>query len=404
MPHIRVTRVLLFVGLMILAMGQTILFSVLGPAAREIGLAEWQVGAVIATSALVVMLVSPLWGRVSDRWGRKRVIITGLLGYGIMTGLFAAVLDAGLAGWIGPVAVFDLLIATRMLYALGTTGIQPSAVALMADLTTAKDRSAGVALVGAAFGIGTVLGPALAATLVGFDILTPLFAAATAASLVALAAVWGLADPPRAVPDAAHLSPPGGLPKSLSLALLLTFLTYVAVATIQQTAAFYIQDFTSTGPAEAARLSGIAFVMLALTMLLVQGGMVQLYKPSPGLMIAVGLPTAAAGLSLYLAAPGFGWIIAAFAVLGTGFGLVQPGIAALVSIATGADDQGRAAGYVQAAMAGGFVVGPLVGTALYGASPAAPLWFAMSSLAAGLMAYGLYARRIRSVDVLAQTE
>lgn len=404
-PHnTRPTRALVFAGLMVFAMGQTILFAVMGPVARDIGMDEWQVGVVIATSALIVMLVSPIWGRLSDRWGRKRVIISGLLTYGIMTGVFAAVLAAGLAGWIGAVLAFDLLIATRILYALGTAGIQPSAAALMADLTSAKDRSAGIALVGAAFGIGTVMGPALAAALVGFGVLTPLFAAAGAASLVALLAVWVLVDPPRAKSDAIEAPSRGTLPQGLSLALLLTLLTYVAIATIQQTAAFYIQDFTGTDAVEAARLSGFAFIALALTMLLVQGGAVQVWKPSPRLMIMVGLPTAAAGLALYLAAPAYGWIIAAFAVMGAGFGLVQPGIAALVSLTTGANTQGRAAGYVQAAMAGGFVAGPLAGTAVYGMAPTAPMWFAMGSVTAGLVISGLLAQRIKPVHGLPQTE
>jgi len=387
-PKLTATRVCVFAGLMIFAMGQTILFAVMGPAARDIGLAEWQVGAVGATSALFVMLVSPLWGRLSDRWGRKLVIVTGLLAYGLLTGLFAAVLAGGLAGWIGAVLAFDLLIAARILYALGTAGIQPAAVALMADLTETEDRSAGIALVGAAFGIGTVLGPALAAALVGFGVLTPLFAAAAAAIVVALVAVRVLADPPRAPARAEYPPPLDRLPRGLPLALVLTFLTYVAIATIQQTAAFFIQDFTWTGSAEAARFAGFAFVALALSMLVVQGGLVRAFKPSAQRMVGAGLPIAAAGLAVYLLAPGYGWIIAAFAIMGAGFGLVQPGISALVSVATGADAQGRAAGYVQAGMAGGFVVGPVAGTALYAVSPSAPLWLALASVAACAFVFG----------------
>jgi MFS family permease len=386
-PRLGATRGLLFVGLLVFAMGQTILFAVMGPVARAIGMAEWQVGVVTAASAFTVMLVSPAWGRLSDKWGRKRVIVLGLAAYGLVTALFAGVLAAGLAGLVGAAIVFALLVAVRVLYAVTTSGIQPSAVALMADLSVARDRSAAIALVGAAFGLGTVLGPALAAALVGFGVLTPLFAAAGAAVLIALLAAGFMVNPPRAMPEEGQDQGAAGLPRGFAVPLFLTFLTYVAIASIQQTAAFFIQDFSGTAAAEAARLAGYAFVALALAMLLVQGGLVQALKPPPARMVAAGLPVASTGIALCLAAPSYGWIIAAFAIMGAGFALVQPGISALVSLATGTEVQGRAAGFVQAAMAGGFVVGPLLGTALYGLAPAAPLWLALTSLA---MCAGLF--------------
>jgi MFS family permease len=247
--QLRRTRGLLVAGLMLFAMGQTIPFAVMGPVARAIGLAEWQVGVVIAASALTVMLVSPAWGRLSDRWGRKRVIVIGLLAYGLSTTLFAAVLWGGMAGLAGVMATFAMLVATRVLYALGSAGIQPSAVALMADLTSGRDRSAGMALVGAAFGVGTVLGPAVAAGLVGFGVLTPLIAVAAAAIVVAMMAKFQMVDAQRQKAEAMKESAPVRLPEGLPILLAVTFLAYVAVATLQQTAAFFIQNFTGTGAA-----------------------------------------------------------------------------------------------------------------------------------------------------------
>ncbi|MEM6585803.1 MAG: MFS transporter, partial [Pseudomonadota bacterium] len=72
-------RAIIFAGLMVFAMGQTILFALLGPATREMGFAEWQVGAIISTSAVVFVAISALWGRIADRWGRRNTIVTGLL-------------------------------------------------------------------------------------------------------------------------------------------------------------------------------------------------------------------------------------------------------------------------------------------------------------------------------------
>ncbi|MEO0920024.1 MAG: MFS transporter, partial [Pseudomonadota bacterium] len=141
-------------------------------------------------------------------------------------------------------------------------------------------------------------------------------------------------------------------------------------------------------------LAGNAFVVLALAMLFVQGGVVQKLKPSPTTMLAIGFPIAMAGIATMALAPSYAIMIVGFGVMGAGFGLVQPGISAFVSLVTGAEAQGNAAGYVQAAMAGGFVVGPLAGTALYGIEPRAPLVLALAccGLCLGLFVWTVFSR------------
>ncbi len=372
-------RGVVFAGLLVYALGQTILFALMGPAAREIGMPEWQVGAIVSASAVVFVFASPMWGRLADRLSRRAVFVFGLFGYGAATLLFAWLLDAGLNGWIGAATTFSALLAARLLYALLAGGIQPAAVALMADLTSRTDRSAGMVLVGAGFGLGSVLGPAFAAALVGFGLLVPLFAAAGLAILVAMAALVFLRPPSHKDADADSVAPKVPLGR-IAPFLALAFGIYLAIAALQQTTAFYIQDFTQSNPLEAARLSGFAFMTLAAAILLVQGGVVQLLKPSPALMLGLGVPIAAIGIAAYALAPGYGWLLAAFGVMGVGFGLAQPGVSAAVSLRIAADAQGGAAGLVQAAMAGGFVVGPIAGTLLYTVNPRGPMMLSFASL------------------------
>ena len=371
-------RAIIFAGLTVFAMGQTILFALLGPAAREMGFAEWQVGAIISTSAVVFVAISASWGRVADRWGRKNTIVTGLMGYSASTFLFAWLLDLGIGGTLAAGAAFAALLGARVVYSLTTSGIQPAAVAMMADLTSTDARSAGVAAVGAAFGLGTVLGPALAFAVVGFGLLPPLWLAAGAAFVIACLAARFVKDPPRQDPE--DPSSEAGKPDVRTLApfLFLALGTFVAISAIQQTMAFYIQDFTGADAADTARLAGNAFVVLALAMLFVQGVVVQRFKPSPIKMLAFGFPIAGTGVAVMALAPTYWIIVAGFGLMGAGFGLVQPGISAVVSLATGAQAQGNAAGYVQAAMAGGFVIGPLAGTLIYPLTPSAPLWLALA--------------------------
>lgn len=387
-------RGIIFAGLMVFAMGQTILFAMLGPAAREIGLAEWQVGAIISASAIVFVAISPLWGSLADRWGRKNVIVTGLGSYALAKLLFAWLLNLGMQGVMGASATFFALVAARLVYALGAGGIQPAAIAMMADLTSKEDRSAGVAAVGAAFGVGTVIGPAAAYAFVGFGLLVPLLIAAAAACAISIMAAVFVTDPERSTDTANNRHASLLSLREIAPFMVLSLGTFTAIASIQQTMAFFIQDFTGSNAVETTRLAGNAFVVLALAMLFVQGGVVQKLKPSPTTMLAIGFPIAMAGIATMALAPSYAIMIVGFGVMGAGFGLVQPGISAFVSLVTGAEAQGNAAGYVQAAMAGGFVVGPLAGTALYGIEPRAPLVLALAccGLCLGLFVWTVFSR------------
>src|SRR4051812_2452279 len=86
---------LLFACLVSVGMGQSMLFSILPPAAREIGITPFQVSTIFATSASLWVFVSPAWGRRSDGAGRRPVIIVGLLGYALSMALLALVIDGG---------------------------------------------------------------------------------------------------------------------------------------------------------------------------------------------------------------------------------------------------------------------------------------------------------------------
>lgn len=385
-------RAIILTGLVVFAMGQTILFALLGPAAREIGFAEWQVGAIISASAVVFVLVSPVWGKIADRWGRKNVIVSGLAAYGASTLLFAWLLGLGIDGVLIGASAFVALIGARLLYALGSGGIQPAAVALMADLTSRSDRSAGVAAVGAAFGVGTVIGPALAYAFVGFGLLVPLLVAAAAALVLAALGALFVNDPARSDEEDETTENSKANLRSLAPFLVLAFGSFIAISAIQQTMAFFLQDFTRSDAEETARLAGNAFVVLALAMLIVQGGVVQKLKPSPHIMLMIGYPIAIFGIGVMAFAPTYWIVIAGFGLMGAGFGLVQPGISAIVSLSVGTEAQGSAAGYVQAAMAGGFVVGPLAGTLIYSVNAAAPFYLAMGCCLVCLIVFALQSR------------
>ena len=90
----------LLASLVIVGMGFTVLFPILSPLGREMGLSDFQITSIISASSLTVFLSSPVWGRLSDRWGRKRVMLIGLFGFSAGTVLFNSVLAADWSsGW-----------------------------------------------------------------------------------------------------------------------------------------------------------------------------------------------------------------------------------------------------------------------------------------------------------------
>ena len=365
---LKATAFALMPGVIAFSMGQTVLFAVAGPVIRDIGLSEFQLGLIVSAAALIFVIASPIWGRISDRWGRKPVILFGLFTYAVISFAFAAIMGLGLSGTRGATAVFLSLLGLRLLYAALGTGIQPSSVALMADLSDEEGRASAVAIVGAAFGFGMILGPAAAALVVGFGGLVPLYAIAGLGLTSAVIAAVFLKPAPKSETGTKAKSEKIDL-KPLLPIMFASLCVFTATSALQQTMAFFVQDFLQADTATAARATGICFVAMAVMTLLAQGGLIQVLKPGPGLLLRAGLPIMVLGVVCYAMPMGFIQIVMAAALLGLGFGLVNPGLMAAASLRTSATSQGSVAGLIQAMMASGYVVGPLAGTALYEISP-----------------------------------
>ena len=366
-------------GLIAFSMGQTVLFAVAGPVIREIGLSEIQLGMIVSAAALMFVIASPVWGGLSDRFGRKRVILFGLVTYSLVSFAFAGTMDLGVSGVLPAITVFVGLLLLRLVYAAFGSGIQPSSVALMADLSSDKERSSAVAIIGAAFGFGMILGPAAAALLVDFGVLVPLYVIA-GLGLIGACNVLFFLDEPERVTDTARETDKLDL-KLLLPVMLIALLLFSGISALQQTMAFYVQDFLGADAETAARMTGLCFVVMAVATLLVQGGLIQILKPSPNVLLRLGLPTLVVGITLYAFPVAFWQIVLASAVMGIGFGLANPGTIAAASLRVPETSQGAAAGMIQAMMAAGYVFGPISGTALYELDP---LWTA--TLVAGVLA------------------
>lgn len=327
-----------------------------------------QIGGITAAYAIMQVLFTPVWGRLSDRVGRRPVILVSLAGSAV------AALLVGLAGTL------LMLLVARVLQGIAGASYA-AAQAYVADITTRADRARGMGLIGAAFGIGFVLGPAIGALFSQFDQRLPFFvAAALAAGNFALAYARLPESRERAVgPAPRH---PGHLQvlrrslarRDLAPLVLLSFVGTFAFVGMESTFALFGDARFGYGPVEIGLLFTFIGVVTAVTQVRLVGALSARLGDYRALMVgligtAVGLLGLAASESVWLLIPSLG-------VLAVGSGLTFALVTALVSLAATDDEQGGVLGVT--ASTGGLarIGGPLVGTALFQhAGAAAPLLF-----------------------------
>jgi MFS family permease len=388
---------LLFPCLVSTGMGQAMLFAILPPAAREIGLSSIQVSTIFVVSAVFWAFTSPAWGRLSDRVGRRRVILIGLLGYGVSMVLLAAVIGATLEGALTAAVAWPAMIAARCIFGAIGSASPPAAQAFVADRTGPEDRAAGVALINAAFGVGQTLGPAVGALLAMFGLLAPIYFSAFLAVLSAAVIYFWLPDSaPRVAPGARPQARLAFLDPRIRPFFLLQIFMQAVRAVTMITLAFFLQDQLALDSKQTGQAAGVGFMVLALAGLVSQLIIVQRFRPAPSQMIRGGLGAAVIGFGLLWVGTTFGVYLSGLAFLGLGLGLVRPGNAAASSLAVSADEQGAVAGLLNAVGVTGNIIGPLLGGYLYALSPSGPILLNLLLMITGFF-YAWIHPRIREI-------
>ncbi|HYQ41302.1 MAG TPA: MFS transporter [Polyangiaceae bacterium] len=357
-------RGLLFITLFNSILGLSVLFPILAPLGRELGLSELQVGSLSASYALMQVLVSPSWGRVSERIGRKPVLLMGVLGFGVSFLGFALLADwGGRAHWPTPV-LFGALLAARLLGGGFSSATLPTAQAYMADMTGRRDRTAGMAMIGAAFGLGVIFGPLIGAAFSLISLLSAVYFSAAIAFLN-FAFIWFFLpeserqageEPPKSTAHVARLVWP---------LLAVGFTLSLASVAMEQTISFYFQDRLQLSNQATPRTVGMALGVYGLVAVFTQGFLVRRYKWSPLRLMAIGMPVALVGYVLLVISDRFGMLTFALAAQAFGQSLAVPGVTAGMSLGVSEDEQGVVAGLNSSALGFGRMLGPLAGTGLY---------------------------------------
>jgi len=363
-------------------LGMQVLTPILPPLARELRLTEFQFGVITSASAVTIALVSPVWGRRSDRWGRKPVFVVALAGTTLGLLAFAVVAQLGFhAVFAAPVLFALLLVARGLLVGGALAGLPVGAQSYVADVTDdERSRVRGVARVGASVGLALVLGPAVGGLLGGVDLVAALYVAPVVLAVTTVTVVLLLPPEPRHRDRVARprLSP---LDPRLWPFLLTGFGIYLSINLLQLSLGFLLQDRLGLTAGETAGLTGLALLLGGVPMLLVQALVIPRLTWSPVRLLRVGIPIAAVAFVMIAVGGSAPMMLAGVALSGLGHSLSVPGYNAAPTLLVAADEQGGVAGLIGSTNAVALVVGPLVATALYAAWPPLPFVVGAAELA-----------------------
>lgn len=323
------------------------------------------VGLLMATFSLAQFVAAPMWGRLSDRLGRRPVLIASLAGL--------AASYVGLAFAHSLTMLFVMRTAGGLM--AGNIGV---AFAYAADVTDSSNRARGMGVIGAAFGLGFIFGPAIGGVLAGPDPLNADYTtpALVAAALSAAALVLALLLLPESLSAEERqrqrdmgagtrrqefrqtlLSP--GLGVLIALAFLATFV----FSGLETTFAMWSRRQFGWGPEQ----NGYLFAFVGLLSALIQGGLIGRLTKRLGerRLVIAGAAALAVGMVMIPLSGSLPLLLVAMAVVGIGFSLTSPALNSLVSLQAGGGTRGGVMGVTRSATTLSRVLGPMWAGALF---------------------------------------
>ena len=376
---------LLIPTVIFVSMGQSVYWQTMPLIGRELGFSVKLITSLVSFSALMFLIFTPYWGRLSDKKGRKFVLLIGLVGYIASTLLFCWIAYLGLIGYFTFTALIFFLLVARVINSALGAGMRPATGATVADVTTEENRSAGMGQFGAANNVGTILGPVLVSFIAFLIANTAIFPASlepygrlipllfmSFLMMMALVFVYFYL-PESLVKQEANSSGQGfNFDKSNLMLISTGVLIFSSFAIIQSISAFYLQDTFSLSILATQQSLGIALGFMALTSIVAQLTIVQKIKIPPIKLVQWSTPFFILGTLVAVYADNFNIYVLGMSIIGLGMGLGTPGYTAAVSLNADSESQGAAVGLAMVAPGLGFSIGPVLGGFLYESSPSLP--------------------------------
>ena len=366
------------------SMGQSVYWQTMPIIGREFGFSEMEINTVVSISAAMFIIFTPFWGKLSDRIGRKSVLLVGLTGYVLSNIIFLYSASIGLLGYVSGFFLLFILLVSRIINSAVGAASRPATGAYVADVTSLEERSSGMGKFGAANNIGTILGPVLVGSIIGinifnskiegFALLTPLIVMSFLMIVAIFFVLLFLPNKKSTDSDEINSERPA-LDKNLKMLISIGVIVFTSFAIVQSVTAYYVQDRFSLTLDETARSTALLLGTMALMAIVSQLTFVQRFKGSPLELIKYSIPLFVLSSLIIVSSPSYTFIYFGMAIMGLAMGLASPGYTSAASLNADSSNQGAAVGLAMVAPGLGFTLGPFLSGLLYSISINLPFIF-----------------------------
>jgi len=359
--------------------GFGIIIPVLPFYAEALGASPAQLGMLMAVYSFMQFLFAPMWGRISDRIGRKPVILTGI--FGLSLSFFMLALSTEV--W--------MLFAARVIGGALSAANMPTVMAYVADITTEEDRSKGMGIIGAATGLGFIFGPAIGGVFTNISLDAPFYIAGVLSFFTVILVAVVLRE---SLHYGNHSRQTPAQKQSLrdvirgpfATLYFLQFFITVSLAGLEATFAYFA---AARAGLDAVSL-GYIFMIMGLASAAVQGNMGILTKKFGEVrIIQAGIIISAFGFALILFTYNFFTAAIFLAIFGVGNGVIRPSVSSLLTKGAKAG-YGSATGYLSSFDSLGRIIGPVLGGFLYSVSMDLPY---LSGILLSMVALAMFQAR-----------
>lgn len=364
--------------------GFGIIIPVLPFFAEEIGATPTELGLLMAVYSLMQLLFAPMWGRISDRIGRKPVLLIGIFGLALSFFLFAISTEL----W--------MLFAARIIGGILSSANMPTSMAYVADITTPEDRGKGMGIIGAAVGLGFIFGPAIGGIFSKVSLNTPFWIAGIV-SFVTFVFVFIFLKESLVKDNEENASQGAGTPwqtvrGTMGILYFLSLFISFSLAGLEATFAYFA---AARAGIDSVNL-GYIFMIMGFAGAAVQGGLVGrlIKKHGEGKVIQVGIIVSVIGFALILLVHDFFTAALFLTIFGVGNGVIRPAVSSLLT-KINSGGYGGVTGVLSSFESLGRILGPPIAGALYSILIDLPYITGALISVVAFMLYRVYERKVK---------
>tara|TARA_X000001036_G_scaffold105885_1_gene99013 strand:+ start:135 stop:1325 length:1191 start_codon:yes stop_codon:yes gene_type:complete len=361
-------------GLFTVGLGQSFVFVIVPPLARDLGLSEIQASLVFAFSAIAWALTSAAWGRASDKYGRRNIAILGLIGYS--ASLLAMIVPLFLVekNLLDIVFLFPLLVFGRMLNGLIGSATRPATFAYIADTSSREKRTVKFARLESSFLVGTVAGPLIGGFLILITKETPFYVFSILALIASIGIYKNVDNTARDKKSVLQSEKISWKSNTVWPFLVLASISSLCLASLIQTIGFYLFDVFPNID-DLPILISMTFALLSISTIVSQYLFTDAFPLSNNKLLLCGVLLLLFSYITMALFPKISIYYLSIIINGIGGGMLRPAISSSLSLSQTPEHQGIAAGYLGSVYPVGHILTPVLAMPIYAINPSYLYYF-----------------------------